>query len=71
MSPYMMLANSCGYDVVIVEIETFGIASLQRLAERNIHGVSRETIEAMMLAMTLETIPEFWKATVTKVKYQF
>jgi predicted kinase len=59
ISPYVLLAQSFGYDVEILQVN----AEVHTAHARNTHGVPYKAIEAMAAALCAEALPPFWKVT--------
>ena len=63
MAPYVDLADMYGYDIEIVEANTDWRFDADVLAEKNTHGVPRETIKAMIARyehnVTVDDVREF------------
>lgn len=59
ISPYMMLAESFGYDVEIMDVS----CDVQIASDRNIHDVPSKSVTNMAYRKDREKLPPWWKVT--------
>lgn len=60
ISPYYLGAQAFGYTPAIQTVQCRGLADLQRMAERNVHGVPFETVELQHRRILARRLPSHW-----------
>jgi predicted kinase len=71
IAPYMLGASAFGWSAEIITLwHRVPALAYKMLAERNVHGVSQETIIQQMIRLYDRKLPSYWKNTAIDVKVQ-